>query len=251
MNDKAMKVAIIVDRSGSMESIANATVEGLNTFIYEQQQQKDIAVSLQIVQFDNVYEEVYSGPVGSAPRFTLGIPKAGEVAFTPRNNTALRDAIGKTITDVGIHLEAMSEAERPSKVVIVIMTDGMENASREYSAKRIAEMIKLQQEAYNWQFQYLGANQDAVAVGQSMNIPAANSMSFRASTKGTRSTMASASRNVRSYGVTGQSVSMTYNAQDRVDSLAPDEDENLVGAANGGATSAIPGKRSGNGLRQK
>lgn len=246
MNEKAMKVAMIVDRSGSMGTIASATVEGLNTFLYEQKQ-SPIEVSLQIVQFDNVYEEVYRGPVGGAPRFTLSEnPKPGEFRFEPRNGTALRDAIGKTIVEVGMELEKMAEAERPSKVVIVIMTDGMENASREFTAKRIAEMIKHQQEIYNWQFQYLGANQDAVAVGASMNIPAANSMSFAASNAGTRSVMASASRNTRSYGVTGQSVNMAYTSDDRSMAMMPDEEDDAgLASAKGNLANSVPLKRRG------
>lgn len=241
MNDKAMKVAMIVDRSGSMESIESATVEGLNAFIFEQKQSSGIEVSLQIVQFDNVYEQVYSGPVAGAPRFTLSeTPKTGEFRFEPRNNTALRDAIGKTIVSVGEELGALAEEQRPSKVVIVIMTDGMENASKEFSASRIAEMIKHQQEIYNWQFQYLGANQDAVAVGATMNIPAANSVMYAASNAGTRSVMASVSRNTQNYGITGQSFCAMFSDEDRVKAMMPDEDEPATASA---GTGPIPKRR--------
>jgi hypothetical protein len=225
MNDKAMAVAMVVDRSGSMSRIASATVEGLNSFFTEQRT-SETQTSLLIVQFDDHYEEVFRGPVQDAPIFTLEpTTSQGMAHFSPRGMTALLDAIGKTITELGKELEAMSEPDRPAKVVFVIMTDGEENASRHYSLPQIAKMIALQRDGYQWQFQFLAANQDAIATAAKMNIPSVNTVTYNASHAGTQSVMSSMSSHVRSYGVTGQSISMNYSAEDRADAMRDNDED--------------------------
>ncbi len=221
MNDKAMKVAMVVDRSGSMSAIAEATVEGLNAFIAEQQR-SPIDVSLEIVQFDDLYDVVYVGPVAKAPVFTLSEPNAGQVKFSPRGWTALLDAIGTTIDSVGAGLALMPEAERPSKVVMVIMTDGAENKSRKFNQHQIAAMIAHQRDVYGWEFQFLAANQDAIGTAATYNIPASNAVQFTNSGRGMRNVMRGASNRVSSYGVSGARSFMSISEQERSEAMEDD-----------------------------
>ena len=226
MNDKAMQIAMILDRSGSMSSIEGATVEGMNAFIHEQQ--KPAAdVSLLLVQFDDSYEQVYSGPIEQAPMFTLAEhPGANQVRFQPRGSTALLDAIGKTIDDLGRAFSILPEAQRPGKVIVVIMTDGQENHSSVYNSKQIAERIKRQREVYKWEFQFLAANQDAISTASTMNIPMQNSITYAASPVGARSVMASASRNVKLYqGALDGAPAAAFTQADRDAAMETESDE--------------------------
>jgi Mg-chelatase subunit ChlD len=112
-----------------------------------------------LVQFDNEYEFVHRGvPIGEVPKCSL----------RPRGSTALLDAIGRAINETGIRLQAIAEDQRPGLVVFVVVTDGMENASHEFTHAQINEMIARQESEYQWKFTYLGANQDAFDVGEKM-----------------------------------------------------------------------------------
>ena len=223
MNEKAMQIAIILDRSGSMSSIQSATVEGINAFIADQQL-SPAEVSLLLVQFDDVYEQVYSGPAADAPVLTLAEhPIGNQVRFEPRGLTALLDAIGKTIKEVGHALSNLTEENRPSKVVIVIMTDGLENHSNKFNIRQIAEMIRHQREIYKWEFQFLGANQDAIATAAAMSIPMDNSITYAASGPGARSVIASASRIVRDYGASPEAKMPLFKRVDRDAAMQPEE----------------------------
>lgn len=222
MKDDAMLVGLILDRSGSMSKIEDAAVEGVNAFVAEQKS-SSTETSIRFVQFDDIYEEVFDGAIGDAPTLTLQEkPGQGQARYEPRGGTALLDAIGRTIDEMGQRLGAMAESERPAKVVVVIMTDGKENASKKYNRERIFEMIAHQRDVYKWQFQFLGANQDAIATAATINIPHSNAINFASSTAGTRNVMRAASRNVRNYGATGQTVTMDYMAEDRARAMEED-----------------------------
>lgn len=168
------KIVVLLDRSGSMESARENTIRGLNTFIKEQKEIPGEA-SLKLVQFDECaglqYDTIYSGDLKDAKELT-------SADFVPRGLTPLLDAQGKTINELGSELEALPESERPNKVIVVTITDGVENASREFTRQKIKAMIKHQTEVYGWDFVYIGANQDAVAVGQTLGIPAMKSMTY-------------------------------------------------------------------------
>ncbi|MBL8814376.1 MAG: hypothetical protein JNM43_29680 [Planctomycetaceae bacterium] len=88
----------------------------------------------------------------------------------PRGSTALLDAVGRAIIETGARLRAMEESQRHGLVVFVIVTDGQENASREFSRDKIREMIDHQQSVYSWKFTFLAANQDAFAEGGQLGI---------------------------------------------------------------------------------
>src|SRR5512138_1904469 len=132
-------INIVLDRSGSMESIRQATIAGFNKFLAEQKQAPGEA-TLTLAQFDDIYEVVHrAANLNSVEPLT-------EKTYAPRNTTALLDAIGKTINETGGRLAAMAEDERPERVIFVIITDGLENASQEFTVERVNEMIAHQRD---------------------------------------------------------------------------------------------------------
>lgn len=184
MKDNFTRIAVILDRSGSMQTLREATVAGFNEFVRSQLGVTGEA-SLKLVQFDDEYEVVFDKPLVEVPLLTQDI-------FVPRGMTALLDAQGRTIVELGAELAAMEEKDRPSKVIVMTLTDGLENASKEFSVQRVADLVKQQREVYGWDFVYVGANQDAVKVAATMNIPAAMAMSYSAAPEAVRGTMGSA-----------------------------------------------------------
>jgi hypothetical protein len=158
-------ITLVIDRSGSMESVRTDAEGGIAAFVEEQRELPGQAL-LTLVHFDTVYEVVHDGvPISDVPRYTL----------VPRGSTALLDAIGRGIEQTGRRLAAMPEAERPGLVVFVIVTDGQENSSREFSRDRIRRMIEHQQAVYSWKFTFLGANQDAFAEAGALGVGMASS----------------------------------------------------------------------------
>jgi len=153
-------ITMVVDRSGSMQSIRSDAEGGINSFINQQKQEPGDAL-LTLVQFDTDYEFVHTGvPIGQVSKFKL----------VPRGSTALLDAVGRAINETGARLAAIEESHRPGLVAFVIVTDGAENSSKAFSRSKIREMIEHQQSTYKWQFTFLAANQDAFAEGASMGI---------------------------------------------------------------------------------
>ena len=192
MKEGYTDIGIVLDRSGSMESVKSDTIGGFNTFLADQKQAPGDA-TITLAQFDNVYEVVYSAiPVKEAKPLDNS-------TFVPRGATALLDAIGRTIHDMGKRLEAIPEGQRPEKVVFVILTDGFENASREFSAEKINELITHQRDVYKWEFVFLGANQDAIATASKLGVSLPNSLTYAANAAGTQQAFTSVSRNVVSY----------------------------------------------------
>ncbi len=201
-------INIVVDRSGSMNSIKDDTIGGFNAFLKTQQEMTGEAV-ISLHRFDDIYETVYEAiNIKDAP-------KLDNTNFVPRGNTALLDAIGRTINSTGTRLAKLDESQRPDKVIFVIITDGHENASKEFTNEVVANLIKHQTEVYSWQFLYIGANQDAIAVGINLNISASNSITLAADAQGTRDVFESTSRNIASYRGSGQSTDLGYTVVDR------------------------------------
>ena len=172
-------ISIVLDRSGSMASIKDDTIGGFNTFISEQQK-VDGRGTLTMVQFDNEYEIVHKALQ------LQKVPVLDDTTFVPRGTTALLDAIGRTIEYTGARLGKMKKAERPDQVLFVIITDGEENASKEFSLKQIHHMIGERKEKDLWQFVFIGANQDAIESGAELGIDAGNTYAFDADSEGTQ-----------------------------------------------------------------
>jgi uncharacterized protein YegL len=171
MNDNLTEIAFILDRSGSMESMVEPAISGFNRLLREQQQESGIA-RFTLVLFDDHYEV----PFQSVP--IAEVIELDTTTFVPRGSTALLDAIGRTIDELGAKLGATPETERPGQVIVAILTDGMENASHRYTWRDISKRIRHQTEKYEWKFIFLGANQDAIATAGRMSIHATDTSNF-------------------------------------------------------------------------
>lgn len=171
MNPNLTEIAFILDRSGSMESMVEPAISGFNRLLREQQQESGSA-RFTLVLFDDAYEV----PVQSLP--IAEVVELDTTTFVPRGSTALLDAIGRTIDELGAKLAATPEAERPGQVIVAILTDGMENASTRFTWQDISKRIRHQTDQYEWKFLFLGANQDAIATAGRMSIAAADSSNF-------------------------------------------------------------------------
>lgn len=185
-------VAVVVDRSGSMNSIRVDAEGAINSFIDEQKKQPG-KCTLRLAQFDSQYEDVFK---------STEIAKVGKYNLHPRGMTALTDAIGRVVTDFGVELAALPEDERPGNVVVVIVTDGGENSSREFTTQQVHDLIKKQTDEYNWNFIFLAAGQDAIAVGGGYGIAAGSTLTYTTDNYAGTVAMASATvSGLRSTGV--------------------------------------------------
>lgn len=163
MRSDLTDITLVVDRSGSMEKVREDAEGGVNAFIAKQAKEPGEAL-LTLVQFDTEYEFLHKGvPIARVPKYEL----------VPRGLTALLDAVGRAMNETGERIAKMDERDRPGLVVFVVMTDGLENSSKEFTKATIKAMIERQQQQYNWHFTFLGANQDAFAEAGGMGIYAA------------------------------------------------------------------------------
>ena len=189
MNPNYTDITLILDGSGSMKRIADATVAGFNSFVREQQSLPG-EVRLSLVQFNSRRRKVFeAAPIHDVPRME-------RKEYVLAGGTALLDAIGLTVDETGRRLEALAERDRPSTVIFAILTDGLENSSRAFTYQQVAERIHHQQEVYKWQFLFLGANQDAIAEATKFAIARAAALKFVASEKGFNDAFASLSKAV-------------------------------------------------------
>lgn len=184
------EIAFVLDRSGSMEHCRQAAIDGFNQFLTEQQNAQGLA-KLTLVLFD----DEYLIPFRSVPMQEV-VPLTRDT-YQPRNTTALLDAIGQTVDDLGHRLSALAENDRPGQVIVAILTDGLENASQRFTWKQVAEKIKHQTDVYEWLFLFLGANQDAIATAGNLSIAANNAANYVADSTGSHSAQAAFSRKVK------------------------------------------------------
>jgi hypothetical protein len=166
----ATELVVIIDSSTSMGSCKAEAQPAINAFIKDQANDGTDTV-LTLVEFNTLANTIHD-------RVKLDKDNVPEYTLQPRGMTALYDAIGQTVNKVGANLAAMNEADRPNKVVVMIMTDGEENASREFNASKVKEMVQHQESTYNWKFIYLGANQDAFAVGNTIGTNVARTSNY-------------------------------------------------------------------------
>ena len=158
----------LLDRSGSMQSIKTDTEGGFAAFI-EEQRKAPGECRVTLAQFDNDYEVVYADrPLADVPALDL----------QPRGSTALLDAMGRLITEAGARLAGLPEDQRPGTVIVAIMTDGMENASQEWTHPAIKALVTQQSGQWGWQFMYMGADQDAIEVGAQLGVARDHSVTY-------------------------------------------------------------------------
>lgn len=166
----------VVDRSGSMESIRADMIGGFNAFIKSQNNLGDCKAFF--YQFDDIYEAVFEG------KDLKDVPQLTKDTFVPRGSTALFDAVGKTINNISALLANLTADSKPDKVLVVTITDGMNNTSKEFTPESVAKLVKEKQQD-KWDFAYIGANQDAWAVGDLMAFHGNTTMGYKADSKGT------------------------------------------------------------------
>ncbi len=163
MNKNLTEIVYILDRSGSMGGLEEDTIGGFNSMM-EKQKKADGEAIVSTVLFDDVCEVLHD----RVPLDKIG--KMTDEQYFVRGCTALLDAVGGAIHHIGnIHKYAREE-DRPAKTIFVITTDGMENASKNYSYDKIQKMVKKQQKKYGWEFIFIGANIDAYAEAQRLGV---------------------------------------------------------------------------------
>lgn len=179
MKKNFIELVFILDRSGSMSGLEADTIGGFNAMIEKQKKAEEKAL-VSTVLFDNVSEVIHDRVN------IMDIRPMTDRDYTVGGCTALLDAIGGAIHHIGnVHKYARQE-DVPEHTMFVIITDGMENASRFYRSERVKQMIERQKERYGWEFLFLGANIDAVETAGRFGIGADRAVNYHSDRRGTR-----------------------------------------------------------------
>lgn len=178
MNENLTELVFILDRSGSMGGLESDTIGGFNSMISKQQKEDGEAV-VSTVLFDDKCEVIHDRvKIADVKRMT-------EDDYYVRGCTALLDAVGGAIHHIGNVHKYAREEDRPAKTLFIITTDGLENASKQYSFKDVKKMIERQKEKYHWEFIFLGANIDAIEVAGNMGISRDRAANYNCDSEGT------------------------------------------------------------------
>lgn len=179
-------LAVIADRSGSMSRIAADMNGGIRSLLADQAALPG-ALIVDIWTFDSVVEHPYEWVRPDDVKSDV---------ILPRGSTALNDAVGTAIVSIGERLAKMDEDDRPGKVLVLVVTDGMENASREYSLEQVKALVDEQTTRWGWEFLYLAANVDAFATGAGYGFAPGSTVSYAADSQGTQNVVAVASAGI-------------------------------------------------------
>jgi len=201
-------VVLVVDRSGSMNDICADMEGGIASLLASQKEIGDRCL-VTIAQFDDEYEIV-------AERTPL--TELAPYQLKPRGMTALLDAIGRTITTTKSWLDDLTETERPRRILCVVVTDGMENSSREWSRLQVMDSVKARI-AEGWDFTFLGANQDAIEEGATMGFAAEQSLTYDASSEGTRSAFNAVSAKISYQMMQAPGAVYAFSEKERIEAL--------------------------------
>jgi hypothetical protein len=176
---------LVIDRSGSMSSIRDDMIGGLNGLIEEQKNQPGL-LTINLVQFDNQIDIVHR----------LADPASVTVDLEPRGSTALYDGLGVGINTLQADIDALPEHARPGTIQVIVVTDGAENASGEYTGSVIKNLITEKSATGTWDFMFLGANQDAVMKAAELGISRESSLTYASNSGGVHNMTSSATRYV-------------------------------------------------------
>lgn len=179
MKTNLTELVFILDKSGSMSGLESDTIGGYNALLKKQKEEPGEAIVTTVLFDDNV--ELLHDRIN-----VKGIRPITEKEYFVGGCTALLDAIGKTINKIGNVQRNTNEQQRADKVMFVITTDGMENASNEYNYEKIKKMVGWQKEEYGWEFIFIGANIDAIATAAKFGISSDRAANYNADGKGTR-----------------------------------------------------------------
>ena len=191
-----VQIICILDRSGSMSSLAEDTIGGYNTFLTKQKENSG-AAEVTTVLFDNEYEMITDA---------VNLHEIEELTsetYYARGTTALLDAVGRTITSTLGKMEKENICPEKRRVLVMIMTDGLENASTEYSKATVKSLIEATTENYKWNYIFMGANIDSVKEASAIGIAPRHAMNYAADSKGVAKTfdrMSAAAEEVRESG---------------------------------------------------
>lgn len=181
-------VTFVLDSSGSMRKIEEDTIGGFNTFLSDQQDEEGTA-SVSLYDFNTNVDTVYEGnPIEEAPQLN-------DTNYRPGGRTALYDAIATAIKGTDTYLASLDAEDRPENVIVVILTDGKENAS-ETGQQQIREQVEYRREEFEWEFLFIGANQDAALTAENVGIDRDKSLDMDHSGEGTQAAYESVSSNI-------------------------------------------------------
>jgi uncharacterized protein YegL len=204
MKKNKSEIVIVLDRSGSMSSIKNDIELGFKEFLNKQKAIPGEAF-VSLYQFDNISEKVYE---------LKNISEISSISIEPRGGTALIDAVSRAINDVGERLKATKEEDRPENVIFLILTDGEENSSKEFTLEKMKESITHQQDVYSWKFVFLGTNIDAISAGSSYGVAVGTTLGFASTSKGISSTFDTLSKATACYR---SNVGYDFTEEDRTE----------------------------------
>ena len=179
-NQEKMELIFILDKSGSMGGLESDTIGGFNSMLEKQKKAKNRNTYVTTVLFDNEYKLLYSHTSISE------VKPLTEKEYSPGGTTALLDAIGRTISQVKSEQARLSSKDKAKKVLFVIITDGMENASKEYNITTVKNLIKTQNKSEKWEFIFLGANIDAIGTAKNLGIKESRAVQYKSDSIGTK-----------------------------------------------------------------
>ena len=197
MINNLTEIVILLDKSGSMLTTKQQTLDGMNDYL-EDLRESGEACNVSLIQFSsNTYDaldyiETPATPIALFPDLTAD-------SYRPNGNTPLYDSVCKAIDELGARLSRMDESRRPGKVIVVIVTDGFNNSSYRHTASDVKMRIEHQQSVYQWKFVFLGANQDAITTASQMGIPMAAALTYTQDTDGLKGAYAVLGEATRGY----------------------------------------------------
>ncbi|MHB8967630.1 MAG: vWA domain-containing protein [Thermoleophilia bacterium] len=202
-------ISVILDRTGSMEPIRDDIIEGFNAFLVDQRNLPGTA-SMTLVQFDSVdpYEIIHHFKLLAA------VSPLTRDTYVPRAATPLLDAIGRGINDLDETLAEIAENDRPEHIVVVVITDGQENASKEFRKDTIIKMVTRHQEEFRWQFVFLSADLDSIKDAISYGMHHSSVIAFDKSARGVADVIKSSSHKISIFR-SGMSKGVSFSQEDR------------------------------------
>lgn len=196
MKKELTELVYILDKSGSMGGLESDTIGGYNSMLEKQKAVKG-ECRITTVLFDNNYEILHD-------RIDIGaVSPMTDKEYQVAGSTALLDAIGRTINKIVNVQKNTADDYRAERVMFVIITDGYENSSREYTAEKVKEMIDKQKDKYSWEFIFLGANIDAVQTAGHFGISPDRAIDYIADSQGTELNYAVLASTIAKYRTSG------------------------------------------------
>jgi Mg-chelatase subunit ChlD len=181
-------VTFVLDSSGSMNKIEEDTKGGFNSLL-EEQRNEDGEATITLYEFNDHVERLFQA------KSVEEVPELTDENYSPGGRTALYDAIAMAIRNTGQHISELNSQDRPDHVLVIFLTDGKENAS-ETSQETIKELINLRQEEDEWEFLFIGANQDAVLTAKEMGMEKDRALTMSHNAEGTQAAYESTSEQI-------------------------------------------------------